>query len=152
MTALAGALVVAGVMPGGLRQLRPPASRRPASRRPVHDGRLPGHGHQLRDFSHLYQSAPAGRLPTTSTNTTEDMLALGLESRMVGTFGVTGDGPVGQPVPAPYLAGFHQVRDVSPDYFTKEELVACTGLRPAAVGHLSYAWRFGESRRSSHQR
>jgi len=24
-------------------------------------------------------------------------LALGLESRMVGTFGVTGDGPVGQP-------------------------------------------------------
>ena len=65
------------------------------------------------------------------------MLALGLESRMAGTFGVTGDGPAGQPVPAQYLAGFHQVRDVSPDYFTKEELV---GLHP---DFLFAGWDYG---------
>ena len=56
---------------------------------------------------------------------------------MAGTFGVTGDGPVGQPVPAQYLAGFHQVRDVSSDYFTKEELV---GLRP---DFLFAGWNYG---------
>ena len=60
-------------------------------------------------------------------NTTEDMLALGLESHMVGDFGVNGDGPVGKPVPTQYLADFHRVRDVSSDYFTLEKLVS---LRP----------------------
>jgi iron complex transport system substrate-binding protein len=63
--------------------------------------------------------------------------ALGLESRMAGTFGVTGDGPVGQPVPTQYLAGFHRVRDVSSDYFTKEELV---GLHP---DFLFAGWDYG---------
>jgi iron complex transport system substrate-binding protein len=83
-----------------------------------------------------YTKAPT-RAVSNDINTTEDMLALGLESRMVGTFGVTGDGPVGQPVPAQYLAGFHQVRDVSSDYFTKEELV---GLHP---DFLFAGWDYG---------
>jgi iron complex transport system substrate-binding protein len=83
-----------------------------------------------------YDKAPA-RAVSNDINTTEDMLALGLESHMAGTFGVTGDGPVGMPVPAQYLAGFHQVRDVSPDYFTKEELVA---VRP---DFLFAGWDYG---------
>ena len=83
-----------------------------------------------------YTRAPR-RAVSNDINTTEDMLALGLEPHMVGTFGVTGDGPVGQPVPAQYLAGFHQVRDVSSDYFTKEELV---GLHP---DFLFAGWDYG---------
>ena len=56
---------------------------------------------------------------------------------MAGTFGVTGDGPAGHPVPAAYLAGFRQVRHVSPDYFTREELV---GLHP---DFLFAGWNYG---------
>ena len=67
-----------------------------------------------------FAKAPA-RAVSNDINTTEDMLALGLEPDMVGDFGVEGDGPVGQPVPSPYLAGFHKVRDVSSNYFTLEE-------------------------------
>jgi iron complex transport system substrate-binding protein len=83
-----------------------------------------------------YDRAPT-RAVSNDINTTEDMLALGLESHMVGTFGVTGDGPVGHPVPAPYLAGFRKVRDVSPNYFTREELIA---LRP---DFLFAGWDYG---------
>ena len=84
-----------------------------------------------------YDQAPT-RAVSNDINTTEDMLALGLESHMVGTFGVTGDGPVGQPVPPPpYQAGFAKVRDVSPDYFTLEELV---GLHP---DFLFAGWNYG---------
>jgi iron complex transport system substrate-binding protein len=83
-----------------------------------------------------YDRAPR-RAVSNDINTTEDMLALGLESRMAGTFGVSGDGPVGQPVPTAYLAGIHQVRDVSSDYFTKEELV---GLHP---DFLFAGWNYG---------
>jgi len=83
-----------------------------------------------------YDRAPA-RAVSNDINTTEDMLALGLESRMAGTFGVTGDGPAGHPVPAPYLAGFRTVRQVSPDYFTREELVA---LHP---DFLFAGWDYG---------
>jgi iron complex transport system substrate-binding protein len=83
-----------------------------------------------------YDSAPK-RAVSNDINTTEDMLALGLESHMVGDFGVEGDGPVGQPVPAQYLAGFQKVRDVSPDYFTLEELV---GLHP---DFLFAGWNYG---------
>ena len=83
-----------------------------------------------------YDQAPT-RAVSNDINTTEDMLALGLESRMVGDFGVTGDGPAGQPVPAQYLAGFHQVPDKSPDYFTLEELV---GLHP---DFLFAGWNYG---------
>ncbi len=83
-----------------------------------------------------YDRAPT-RAVSNDINTTEDMIALGLESHMVGNFGVTGDGPVGQPFPADYLAGFNQVREVSPDYFTLEELV---GLHP---DFLFAGWNYG---------
>jgi iron complex transport system substrate-binding protein len=83
-----------------------------------------------------YDSAPT-RAVSNDINTTEDMLALGLESHMVGTFGVTGDGPVSQPVPTQYLAGFNRVRDVSSGYFTLEELV---GLHP---DFLFAGWNYG---------
>ena len=77
------------------------------------------------------------RAVSNDINTTEDMLALGPQSRMVGDFGVTGDGPEGHPVPAPYLTAFHQVRDVSSDYFTLETLV---GLHP---DFLFAGWNYG---------
>jgi len=83
-----------------------------------------------------YDRTPA-RAVSNDINTTEDMLALGLESRMAGTFGVTGDGPAGHPVPAGYLAGFRTVGQVSPDYFTREELV---GLHP---DFLFAGWDYG---------
>jgi iron complex transport system substrate-binding protein len=86
--------------------------------------------------STTYDKAPS-RAVSNDINTTEDMLALGLESEMAGTFGVTGDGPVSQPVPTAYLAGFHEVRDVSSDYFTREELV---GLHP---DFLFAGWNYG---------
>ncbi len=83
-----------------------------------------------------YDQAPK-RAVSNDINTTEDMLALGLESRMAGDFGVTGDGPAGQPVPAQYLPGFHQVPDVSSGYFTLEKLV---GLHP---DFLFAGWNYG---------
>jgi iron complex transport system substrate-binding protein len=83
-----------------------------------------------------YDRAPA-RAVSNDINATEDMLALGLESRMAGTFGVTGDLPAHQQVPASYLAGFRKVRQVSPDYFTREELV---GLHP---DFLFAGWDYG---------
>ncbi len=86
--------------------------------------------------SETFNSAPT-RAVSNDINTTEDMLALGLESHMVGTFGVTSDGPVGQPVPPGYLAGFHKVRDVSSNYFTLEQLV---GLHP---DFLFAGWNYG---------
>jgi iron complex transport system substrate-binding protein len=85
-----------------------------------------------------YTKAPT-RAVSNDINTTEDMLALGLESHMVGDFGVNGDGPVGQPVPNEYLAGFHKVKDISPDYFTLEKLV---GLHP---DFLFAGWNYGLS-------
>jgi iron complex transport system substrate-binding protein len=85
-----------------------------------------------------YKSEPK-RAVSNDINTTEDMLALGLESRMVGTFGAVGDGPVDQPaIPPQYQAGFKEVRDVNPDnYFTLEQLVA---LRP---DFLFAGWNYG---------
>ncbi len=83
-----------------------------------------------------YTKAPT-RAVSNDINTTEDMLALGLESHMVGDFGVNGDGPVGKPVPTQYLADFHRVRDVSSDYFTLEKLVS---LRP---DFLFAGWNYG---------
>jgi len=83
-----------------------------------------------------FTSAPK-RAAANDINATEDMLALGLQSRMAGDFGVTGDGPQGHPVPAQYLSAFHQVRDVSPDYFTLETLV---GLHP---DFLFAGWNYG---------
>jgi iron complex transport system substrate-binding protein len=83
-----------------------------------------------------YTKAPT-RAVSNDINTTEDMLALGLESHMVGDFGVTGDGPEGKPVPSQFLAGFHKVRDVSSDYFTLETLVS---LHP---DFLFAGWNYG---------
>ena len=83
-----------------------------------------------------YDKAPT-RAVSNDINTTEDMLALGLESHMVGDFGVEGDGPEGRPVPTQYEAGFHRVRDVSSDYFTLEKLV---GLHP---DFLFAGWNYG---------
>jgi iron complex transport system substrate-binding protein len=92
-------------------------------------------------ISNCGKSITFDRAPTRAVsndiNTTEDMIALGLTHSMVGTFGVTGDGPVGQPVPPQYLAGFHSVRDVSSNYFTLEPLV---GLRP---DFLFAGWDYG---------
>jgi iron complex transport system substrate-binding protein len=86
--------------------------------------------------STTYTKAPT-RAVSNDINTTEDMLALGLESRMVGDFGAEGDGPVGQPVPSQYLADFHKVKDISPNYFTLEKLVS---LRP---DFLFAGWNYG---------
>jgi len=84
-----------------------------------------------------YDAAPT-RAVSNDINTTEDMLALGLESHMVGDFGAVGDGPVSQPVPTEYMAGFAKVRDVSPqNYFTLEQLV---GLHP---DFLFAGWNYG---------
>jgi iron complex transport system substrate-binding protein len=83
-----------------------------------------------------FEHAPS-RAVSNDINTTEDMLALGLAHSMVGTFGVTGDGPVSEPVPKQYLAAFHSVRDVSPEYFTLEALV---GLHP---DFLFAGWNYG---------
>jgi iron complex transport system substrate-binding protein len=84
-----------------------------------------------------FDRAPT-RAVSNDINTTEDMLALGLESHMVGTFAAVGDGPVDQPIPPQYQAGFNKVRDVDPqNYFTLEELVA---LRP---DFLFAGWNYG---------
>jgi len=84
-----------------------------------------------------YDRAPT-RAVSNDINTTEDMLALGLESHMVGDFGAVGDGPAGQPIPPEFQAGFAKVRDVSPqNYFTLEELV---GLHP---DFLFAGWDYG---------
>ena len=85
-----------------------------------------------------YDSTPQ-RAAANDINTTEDMLALGLESHMVGTFAAVGDGPVDGPaIPPQYQAGFSKVRDVSPDnYFTLEQLV---GLHP---DFLFAGWNYG---------
>ena len=83
-----------------------------------------------------YDQAPR-RAVSNDINTTEDMLALGLQSHMAGDFGVTGDGPAGQPVPPQYQAAFAKVRDVSPDYFTLETLI---GLKP---DFLFAGWNYG---------
>ena len=85
-----------------------------------------------------YTKAPT-RAVSNDINTTEDLLALGLESHMVGDFGVNGDGPAGKPIPDEYEADFAKVRDVSPDYFTLESLV---GLAP---DFLFAGWNYGLS-------
>ena len=83
-----------------------------------------------------FTKAPT-RAVSNDINTTEDMLALGLEPHMVGDFGVDGDGPEGKPVPAEFQSAFNEVRDVSPDYFTLEALV---GLDP---DFLFAGWNYG---------
>jgi iron complex transport system substrate-binding protein len=128
------ALTVAGLLAGCSSSSSPPASsssppvKAAAAKYPV---TVTNCGTPV-----TYDQAPK-RAVSNDINTTEDMLALGLESRMAGDFGVTGDLPAGQTVPSPYLAGFHQVPDKSPDYFTLEELVA---LHP---DFLFAGWDYG---------
>ncbi len=87
-----------------------------------------------------FSQAPT-RAVSNDINATEDMLALGLAHSMVGTFGVSGDGPVRQPVPPQqYQAAFRSVKAVSPDYFTLEPLL---GLRP---DFLFAGWNYGFER------
>jgi iron complex transport system substrate-binding protein len=85
-----------------------------------------------------YDQTPR-RAVANDINTTEDMLALGLEKDMVGTFGAIGDGPVDGPaIPPQYQAGFNEVHDANPDnYFTLEQLVA---LKP---DFLFAGWNYG---------
>ncbi len=84
----------------------------------------------------VFKQAPT-RAVSNDINTTEDMLALGLEKSMVGDFGVNGDGPQGKPIPTQFATAFSQVKDVSPDYFTLEPLV---GLNP---DFLFAGWNYG---------
>ena len=86
--------------------------------------------------STTYTEAPT-RAVSNDINTTEDMLALGLESHMVGEFGASGSLPDGQPFPPEFAAGFKAVHEISPDYFTLEELV---GAKP---DFLFAGWNYG---------
>lgn len=75
------------------------------------------------------------RAVANDINSTEEMLALGLQSHMVGDFGV--DKEAASAIPAPYRAGFAAVRDVSPKYFTLEPLL---GVHP---DFLYAGWNYG---------
>jgi iron complex transport system substrate-binding protein len=83
-----------------------------------------------------FTKAPT-RAVSNDINTTEDMIALGLESHMVGEFGASGSLPANQPFPAQYAAGFKQIHEVSSDYFTLEQLV---GQKP---DFLFAGWNYG---------
>jgi iron complex transport system substrate-binding protein len=83
-----------------------------------------------------YTQAPT-RAVSNDINTTEDMIALGLESHMVGEFAASGSLPDGQPFPAQFAAGFKQIHEVSNNYFTLEELV---GQKP---DFLFAGWNYG---------
>jgi iron complex transport system substrate-binding protein len=83
-----------------------------------------------------YTQAPT-RAVSNDINTTEDMLALGLESNLVGEFAASGSLPAGQPFPAEFAAGFKQVHEISPGYFTLEQLV---GQKP---DFLFAGWNYG---------
>jgi iron complex transport system substrate-binding protein len=131
-TALSAALLTAGSLVAACAS-SPPASSPPAV---AHSSGYPVTVRSC-GVPVTYNRAPQ-RAVSNDINTTEDMLSLGLESHMVGDFGAVGDGPVGQPIPAEYQAGFKKVRDVSPDnYFTLEELV---GLHP---DFLFAGWDYG---------
>ncbi len=83
-----------------------------------------------------YTRSPT-RAVSNDINTTEDMIALGLESHMVGEFGASGSLPAGQPFPPEFAAGFKQIREISSGYFTLEQLV---GLKP---DFLFAGWNYG---------
>jgi iron complex transport system substrate-binding protein len=83
-----------------------------------------------------YNGAPT-RAVSNDINTTEDMLALGLGPNMVGEFGATGSLPAAKRMPAPYLAPFRKVKEISSDYFTLEKLV---GVHP---DFLFAGWNYG---------
>jgi iron complex transport system substrate-binding protein len=81
-----------------------------------------------------YTSAPT-RAAVNDANQIEDMLALGLQSHIVGTWAVAADGPVDPK----YRAANAKIHVVSPDhYFTLEQLV---GLHPDFV-YAGYNYGF----------
>jgi iron complex transport system substrate-binding protein len=86
--------------------------------------------------STTYTATPT-RAVSNDINTTEDMLALNLESHMVGEFGASGSLPDGQPFPPEFAAGFKAVPELSSDYFTLEKLV---GAKPDFV---FAGWNYG---------
>ena len=86
--------------------------------------------------STTYTRAPT-RAVSNDINTTEDMIALGLESNLAGEFGASGSLPDGTSFPARYAAGFKQVKEISPGYFTLEQLV---GQKP---DFLFAGWNYG---------
>ncbi|HUJ65352.1 MAG TPA: hypothetical protein VLX59_07440, partial [Acidimicrobiales bacterium] len=83
-----------------------------------------------------YTQAPS-RAVSNDINTTEVMIALGLESHMVGEFAASASLPANQPFPAEFAAGFKQIHEISPDYFTLEQLV---GQKP---DFLFAGWNYG---------
>jgi iron complex transport system substrate-binding protein len=88
------------------------------------------------DIPITYTQAPT-RAVSNDINTTEDMIALGLQSHMVGEFAASGSLPANQPYPAEFAGGFKQIHEISPDYFTLEQLV---GQRP---DFLFAGWNYG---------
>jgi hypothetical protein len=75
-----------------------------------------------------YTQAPT-RAATDDISTTEDLIALGLDSKMIGESAASGNLPSGQLFPAEFAGGFKHVREVSPNsYFTLEQLAG--GVRP----------------------
>jgi iron complex transport system substrate-binding protein len=74
---------------------------------------------------------PPQRAVSNDIALTEDMLALGLAPRMVGTFGVS------DAIPAQYQGAFHRVPTISTDYV---ELEALVGLHP---DFLFAGWNYG---------
>jgi iron complex transport system substrate-binding protein len=83
-----------------------------------------------------YTQAPT-RAMSNDINTTEDMIALGLESHMVGEFAASGSLPANQGFPVEFAPGFKQIHEISPDYFTLEQLV---GQHP---DFLFAGWNYG---------
>jgi iron complex transport system substrate-binding protein len=74
---------------------------------------------------------PPRRAVSNDISLTEDMLALGLAPRMVGTFGVS------DPMPTQYQVAFQRVPTISTDYVELEPLV---GLHP---DFLFAGWNYG---------
>jgi iron complex transport system substrate-binding protein len=131
--ALFGLLTVAGCNSSSHSATTSPSSRLPSSAAiaagypvTVSDCRSPV----------TYTQAPT-RAVSNDINTTEDMIALGLESHMVGEFAASGSLPAHQPFPAEFAAGFNQIHEISSDYFTLEQLV---GQRP---DFLFAGWNYG---------
>ena len=84
-----------------------------ATPRPRRHGRLPGHRDQLRRAGHLRPGADTGRLQRHQHH--RGHAGAGLESRMAGDLRRHRRRPGRAAGARPqYLAGFHQVRDVSP--------------------------------------
>lgn len=84
-----------------------------------------------------FTKAPTAAV-SNDINPFEYMAALGLEPKMVGTFGLSGFGPDGKtPVPTKYDAAYKQVKAISPDYVELEPLV---GTKP---DFLFAGWNYG---------